>query len=639
MDYDFATLSHSDFEDLSRDLIGAEIGVRFEGFPEGPDDGMDGRHASAAGSIILQAKHYHRSGLSGLKSKMKKERSAIDTLQASRYILSTSTPLTPANKNVLGGIIGPSLQGTGDIFGPADLNALLRKFPTIEKAHSKLWAGTTTVLKAVVTEAMAEAMSRPSAVPPALANLLPTVSGTTDVTSTARDVVFLLKSSPGDDEFALWLAPRLEAEGYHVFADILTLQPGDRWRREVNRALEVRAAKVLLVCRDTTLDDQSVQDDIDITLDIAKRLGDQRFIIPLRLEPGRKVKGIGDAVAVDFVRGWGEGLTSLLDALKRQKVPKRPDGITIDPNWELFRRRGAIPLIDEPERLTSNWLRIVEAPDDVFYYEASGVLDADRLKRSVAQFPLPIVSQPRGFITFAGQEEVDAGFAGLGRFVLKHRIPLKRFVEEGHDKLKIERQTASNHINNMFKQAWFLFCKERGFIEYQYSNGVGFHPSPDQAPTGQRIPWGRQGDKRSSMLRNVAKGHIWQFGVTGLPGFWPFWHFKLKSRVLFSGDNGTPAGLAIDDPKKLHRLRRTICKGWRNKQWYGRMLALLELMSGETAYIRLRLAADCDLILDAAPALFSSPVSTTLPDVLDADDEEADLSTLGRPEADEEIEP
>jgi hypothetical protein len=71
MAYDFSSLSHKDFEDLARDLIGREIEKRFEVFPEGPDDAMDGRHALADGDIVLQAKHYHRSGFSALKSKMK----------------------------------------------------------------------------------------------------------------------------------------------------------------------------------------------------------------------------------------------------------------------------------------------------------------------------------------------------------------------------------------------------------------------------------------------------------------------------------------------------------------------------------------------------------------------------------------
>jgi hypothetical protein len=242
MNYDFSTLSPADFEDLTRDLLGRELGIRFEAFPDGPDDGMDGRHAAGEGETILQAKHFYRSGLSKLKSKMKKERASIDALQPKRYILATSTPLTPANKAALAEIIGPDLLGPGDIVGPQDLSALLRKYPDIETAHQKLWAQSTAVLKAVVAGAIAEALPKPQPIPQVLATLLPTpVKDGRLLDPPARNVLFIIKSSPLDDEFALWLAPKLEAEGYRVFADILTLQPGDRWRREINRALEHRA--------------------------------------------------------------------------------------------------------------------------------------------------------------------------------------------------------------------------------------------------------------------------------------------------------------------------------------------------------------------------------------------------------------
>ena len=111
---------------------------------------------------------------------------------------------------------------------------------------------------------------------------------------------------------------------------------------------------MLLFSRDETLEDTHVQDDLDIALEVAKAVGDKRFVIPLRLKAGRKVKGLGDAIPVDFVRGWGEGLSSLLEALQRQKVPRLQAAAEINPNWEVFRRRGAIMLVDKPERLTSN---------------------------------------------------------------------------------------------------------------------------------------------------------------------------------------------------------------------------------------------------------------------------------------------
>jgi hypothetical protein len=82
---------------------------------------------------MIQAKHYHGSGFAALKSKTTKERQSIDRLAPARYILVTFARVTPKNKNALAQIIGPSLQTAGDIFGPGDLNALLRKYPDRSK--------------------------------------------------------------------------------------------------------------------------------------------------------------------------------------------------------------------------------------------------------------------------------------------------------------------------------------------------------------------------------------------------------------------------------------------------------------------------------------------------------------------------
>ena len=152
MSYDFANLSPADFEDLVRDLIGHELNLRFEGFSAGPDGGVDGRHSTAGRSTILQAKHYSGSTFALLKSVMKRERAVIDRIRPEprRYILATSRPITPKNKATLGKLIGPVLRRESDIFGPVDLNALIRKFPEIEKANIKLWLSGTGVLERLI---------------------------------------------------------------------------------------------------------------------------------------------------------------------------------------------------------------------------------------------------------------------------------------------------------------------------------------------------------------------------------------------------------------------------------------------------------------------------------------------------------
>lgn len=150
MTFSFDALSPADFEDLSRDLIGRELGVRFEAFGPGRDGGVDGRHAAAGDATILQAKHYRLSNFDALARTMRKERVSIDALTPNRYLLTTSRPLTPPNKDRLARIVGPSLNSTCDIFGNEDINGLLRKYPDVQKSHVKLWLSGAGVLERVL---------------------------------------------------------------------------------------------------------------------------------------------------------------------------------------------------------------------------------------------------------------------------------------------------------------------------------------------------------------------------------------------------------------------------------------------------------------------------------------------------------
>ena len=79
-----------------------------------------------------------------------------------------------------------------------------------------------------------------------------------------RDIIFISKAILENDEFVLWLAPRLEEAGYTVFADILSLEPGERWRKVITNTLQTSAIKMLLCCRDTTLAKDNVQEEIGI---------------------------------------------------------------------------------------------------------------------------------------------------------------------------------------------------------------------------------------------------------------------------------------------------------------------------------------------------------------------------------------
>lgn len=246
MSHDFSLVSPAQFETLSAALIGRDLNVRFEQFGVGPDGGIDGRYSNGPDVTILQAKHYEKSGISELKRVLGKERANIDRLAPKRYILSTSVSMTPAQKKILMEIIGPALLAPGDIYGKEDLEALLRAHPDVEEAHPELWSANAAVLSRVLNRTLDERSQR-SQPPKVLTDLLPRVNAQPGPTiEPPREILFLLGARPADDQFILWLGPKLQANGYRLFSEIMTLEPGDRWRKEVYRALEHRAAKVLM---------------------------------------------------------------------------------------------------------------------------------------------------------------------------------------------------------------------------------------------------------------------------------------------------------------------------------------------------------------------------------------------------------
>ena len=111
--------------------------------------------------------------------------------------------------------------------------------------------------------------------------------------------------------------------------------------------------------------------------------------------------------------------------------------------------------------------------------------------------------------------------------------------------LELKGKDATSIVNGMYRSAWESFCVARGLLEYRYYDDLGLSRRAGCRKNWREIPWGMQGDRRSSMLRNEAKGHVWQFGVTGLPAFWPHQHFKLKSRVIFAPRDGEEARRSV----------------------------------------------------------------------------------------------
>lgn len=149
MSYDLTNLSPADFEELSRDLLQAELGLVLESFATGPDQGIDFRHSKAKDApTIVQCKHYAKSGWRGLQPTLEGESEKAKRLSPSRYILVTSASLTPANKDRVAALF-PNCVAR-DVLGYEDVQNLLNRHRQVLDRHFKLWLGSTEVLRRIL---------------------------------------------------------------------------------------------------------------------------------------------------------------------------------------------------------------------------------------------------------------------------------------------------------------------------------------------------------------------------------------------------------------------------------------------------------------------------------------------------------
>ncbi|EGQ9314282.1 AAA family ATPase, partial [Vibrio parahaemolyticus] len=146
INYSFDSLNDKEFEELVNDILTQHLGKRVIRYAPGRDLGIDGKVILDDETVIVQSKHYIKSGFPPLLASLKKEKTKIKRLNPHRYIVATSIDLTPANVGKLVDALSPFLKEE-DIYFKSTINDLLKEYPGIEKQHYKLWLTSTNVLK------------------------------------------------------------------------------------------------------------------------------------------------------------------------------------------------------------------------------------------------------------------------------------------------------------------------------------------------------------------------------------------------------------------------------------------------------------------------------------------------------------
>jgi hypothetical protein len=444
-----------------------------------------------------------------------------------------------------------------------------------------------------------------------------------------RKALFISHANPEDNLFTIWLGAKLEALGYDVWADVLRLHGGSDWQRQLENVLRNDARKVVFVATQVAATKQGPRNELEIATQVAKALKDSEFIIPIRLETFDSPFRIAQAQYIDFVeQGWARGLQELVALLEAMHVERRSP-TDRGALWRELYLVNAKRLAPSPETLLSNWLRIAEMPSTVNFYDFSGGVSIDLADERCRKAPWPLVRHHHGFLSFADSDDLTAHFGERLPFSLIGEKPLGEFLAEGwFEPLRIRTGEARNITSELIRTGLEARFLNAGLRSYRMGDRQAAWWPPLEIAPKQKVAFRWPGFTGQRQIQGVSEKRRvhWHFGVSLSVRFTPFAYVSLTSRLIFSENGNNP----LADPRRMHRLRRSFTKAWRNARWRDMLLAFLAWVSANADRIEVPLGKTQLLVLQLPPLSFTSPISIAAADDVDHDDDDP---------ADDDLEP
>lgn len=153
--FNLQVLNDKEFEDLCKDLLESELGIKLQNFKTGKDQGIDLRYSTSSSNndIVVQAKHYVNSKFSDLKHQLFNvelpKLKALDQ-HPQRYIIVTSLALTPKQVDEIVISLKPFIESANDVYGLNRIQSILSLNPNVIQKHYKLWLTSTSVLERIL---------------------------------------------------------------------------------------------------------------------------------------------------------------------------------------------------------------------------------------------------------------------------------------------------------------------------------------------------------------------------------------------------------------------------------------------------------------------------------------------------------
>jgi hypothetical protein len=399
----------------------------------------------------------------------------------------------------------------------------------------------------------------------------------------ARDTLFISHATPEDNEFAIWLASRLEMLGYKIWIDKEKLLGGETFWQEIQNAIKNDTIKFLLVYSENICDKngnlkEGINKELSYAESIAKIEKIKDFIIPLHIDKKASFHefiGANILTHIPFDENWAVGLSQLKEKLEQSLIPKEAnqDGLSFT-NWYENNYYNECKVIEKEEQLYSSWWKIAEIPDKFFLYFFPNNASAEKIKENNNHLPLGIINNI--ITTFDDSLNMNVNDE-LGEYSQKINTvkvySINDIIHGFKSNVFPSYRDIKNHFINLLNSVITKIFNDRGMLPYDLSNGTAyFLPKKEKFSRIKFIFPNTEIKKRKTIGGEYLNIGYWHYGISVKPILFPIIGYSIKSHIIFTSDGYQ----IIYDHKKQHSYRRNKGKTLFNDVWRNLQLAYIQ---------------------------------------------------------------
>jgi TIR domain len=423
----------------------------------------------------------------------------------------------------------------------------------------------------------------------------------------SRDAVFVSHGNPEDNEFAGWLAARLQAAGYKIWIDLWHDKGRPTWE-EIEEEIRTNSEKVIALVSKLGAVKPGFRDEINAASGVSRELDDKGFILPVRIDDISFRTEVPIQIGrLNFIdgheRGWDSILADVLAQLEKDAIHRSSTPSTALFETWLARRRAASELVSSnPERVLTNWFKVESLPKKINFYTSDSLHTA--WNAAARNFKFPNKYQQGVLCTFADPDAARMSLPLGVRIKRIGQVKTNNFIAgDPSSPLFCEHVDAVRVMVDIVRQGFSCLATERGFQAYQLANRVSWYPRLSTVGD-RRLKFEVDGFSGSRQLLGRHKEFYWHYAVSIDLAWTPPLRITASGHVLFSLDGEK----IISDAKIAARLRRKAARSKRNAWWRDVMLSYFAMLSDGEECLLLPTGGSANILVRSTPIHFTSPV-------------------------------